>query len=181
MKASLNDIRAPGRRVPFRRAVLYTSLISAAGLLSGVVAKLLDIYPTVLGDIFSEMSVWIFICTVISVQSSTPSRAAANVFSFCIGMVAAYYLTAELTASYYSLPFVYGWTVFAFITPAFAFCTWYAKGKKPASRLVGIGIILMMMISAVVLFDRIRISDIIFAVLTGVVIFRSSHFKAKNR
>ena len=168
----LDNVRTPDRQVPFLKAVLYTMLIAGAGVLFGVTAKLLDIYTSDLGNIFSQMSVWIFLCTVISVLSSTPLRAAVNVFSFCIGMLPAYYLTAELTASVYSMMFVHGWTVFALLTPAFAFCAWYARGKRLISKIVSTVIIFIMLVAAAVLFDKIRISDIIFAVLTGIVLFK---------
>lgn len=167
-----NKIRTPNRRTPFQKALLHTILIAGAGVLLGVIAKLLDIYTSNLGHIFSQMSVWIFLCTVISVLSSMPLRAAVNVFSFCMGMLPAYYVTAELTSSVYSMQFVYGWTVFALLTPAFAFCTWYAKGKRLISDIVGACIIVVMLAAAVVVFDKIRIADIVFAVLTGIVLFK---------
>ena len=168
----LNSIRTPDSQVPFLKALFYTILIAGAGVLLGVAAKLLDIYTSNLGNIFSQMSVWIFLCTVISVLSRTPLRAAENVFSFCMGMLPAYYLTAELTLSVYSMSFIYGWTVFALLTPVLAFCAWYAKGKKLISRIVSAGIILVMLVAAAVLFDKIRISDILFAVLTGIVLLK---------
>lgn len=168
----LNDIRTPNRRTPFLKALLHTVLITGAGILLGVAAKLLDIYTSNLGHIFSQMSVWIFLCTVISILSSTPLRAAINNFLFCIGMLPAYYVTAELTSSVYSMLFVHGWTVFALLTPAFAFCAWYAKGKRLISKIISAGIILVMLAVAVVIFDKIRVADIIFAVLTGIVLFK---------
>lgn len=168
----LNNIRTPDRRMPFQKALFHTMLIAGVGILLGIAAKLLDIYTSNLGHVFSQMSVWIFLCTVISVLSSTPLRAAINVFLFCMGMLPAYYLTAELTSSVYSMLFVHGWTVFALLTPAFAFCAWYAKGKRLISKIIGAGIILVMLAAAVIIFDKIRIADIIFAVLTGIVLFK---------
>ena len=168
----LDNIRTSDRQTPFPKALLHTILTAGAGSLLGVAAKLLDIYTSNLGNIFSQMSVWIFLCTVISVLSSTPLRAAVNVFSFCMGMLPAYYLTAELTSNVYSMSFIYGWTVFALLTPVLAFCTWYAKGKRLISRIVSAGIILVMLVAAAVLFGKIRISDILFAVLTGIVLLK---------
>lgn len=133
---------------------------------------MLDIYTTNLGNIFSQMSVWIFLCTVIAVLSSTPFRAAVNVFLFCIGMLVTYYITAELTSSVYSTLFIYGWTVFALLSPALGFCTWYAKGKGFLSKSIVAGIILVMLAAAVILFDKIRVADIVFAVLTGFVLLK---------
>lgn len=172
MKNTLNRIRTPVRKVQFSKAVLHTVVIAGTGILLGAVAKMLDIYTTNLGNIFSQMSVWIFLCTVIAVLSSTPFRAAVNVFLFCIGMLVTYYITAELTSSVYSTLFIYGWTVFALLSPALGFCTWYAKGKGFLSKSIVAGIILVMLAAAVILFDKIRVADIVFAVLTGFVLLK---------
>lgn len=168
----LNKIRTPNRKIQFSKALLHAVLIAGAGILAGVAAKLLDIYTSNLGNIFSQMSVWIFLCTVIAVLSDTPFSSAANVFSFCIGMLAAYYTTAELTSSEYSMEFVYGWTVFAFLTPALGFCTWYAKGKGMIPKMIIAWIILVMLAAVIILFDRIRAADIVFAVFTGFVLLK---------
>lgn len=172
MKNPLNKIRTPNRKVQFSKALLHTVVIAGTGILLGAVAKLLDIYTSNLCNIFSQMSVWIFLCTVIAVLSSTPFRAAVNVFSFCIGMLAAYYLTAELTSSVYSMLFIYGWTLFALLSPALGFCAWYARGKGLVSKIIIAGIIFVILAAAVILFDKIRIADVIFAVLTGVVLLK---------
>lgn len=168
----LNKIRTPNRKVQFSKALFHTVIMAGTGILLGVVSKLFDIYTTNIGDIFSQMSVWIFLCTLISVLSSTPFRAAVNVFSFCAGMLLAYYLTAELTSSVYSTLFIYGWALFALLCPALSFCTWYAKGKGWLSKSIVAGIILVMLAAAMVLFDKIRVADIVLAVLTSIVLLK---------
>lgn len=165
-----NNKRIPNRTTPFTKALFHTGLITAAGLLLGIAAKLLDIHTSNLGNIFSQMSVWLFLCTLLAVYSSTPKRAAVNVFCFCTGMLAVYYLTAELTASVYSPLFIYGWIVFALFSPALGFCAWYAKGKGLLAKIITAGIIIVLFAVAVILFDKIRVSDIIFALLIGIVL-----------
>lgn len=164
------QIRVPQKQVSPRGKLIHSTAITAAGLITGIVIKLLDIYTTNLGNVFSQLSVWILICSAIAVYSSTPKRAAVNVFSFCAGMLATYYLTAELTESPYSSVFICGWAAFSLFSPIFAFFTWYAKGKGIISKLLTIGIICVMLIAATVLFDGIRFSDLIIAVLTAVVL-----------
>lgn len=165
-------IRRPQKRIPLNRAVIYSMGIMACGLITGVGVKLMDIYTVHLGNIFSQMSVWIFLCSVLAVYSSTPRRAAVNVFLFCAGMLLTYYLTAEGMHSPYSMTFVYGWSVFSLFSPLLAFFTWYAKGKGTVSRLLTAGIVVVLLVLAVLLFDRIRISDLIFAVLTAVILIK---------
>ena len=165
-------IRRPQKRIPLNRAVIYSMGIMACGLITGVGVKLMDIYTVHLGNIFSQMSVWIFLCSVLAVYSSTPRRAAVNVFLFCAGMLLTYYLTAEGMHSPYSMTFVYGWSVFSLFSPVLAFFTWYAKGKGTVSRLLTAGIVVVLLVMAVLLFDRIRNSDLIFAVLTAVILIK---------
>ncbi len=167
-----NNICKPNSEVSFSKTLLHTGLIIIVGMVLGVVAKLLDIYTSYLGNLFSQMSVWIFLCTLLAVYSSTPVRAAANVLFFCVGMLGTYHLTAELTASVYSTLFLHGWTVFALFTPAMGFCAWYAKGSGLLAKFIAGSIILVLLVAAVVLFDRIRISDIVFALLIGIVLFK---------
>ena len=172
--------RTPGRITPFKKALIHTVLITVLGLLLGFTAKMFDIYTLVLGDIFSQMSVWFFICTLTAVYSSTPKRAGVNVFSFCAGMLFAYYLTAELTGSVYSVSFIYGWSAFALLSPAMGFCAWFAGGSGALSKIITAGIIISLFISAVVLFDKIRASDIIFSLLIIIVLLnkgRKKHIK----
>lgn len=168
----LERIRRPQKRIPLNRAVIYSMGIMACGLITGVGVKLMDIYTVHLGNIFSQMSVWIFICSALAVYSSTPRRAAVNVFLFCAGMLLTYYLTAEGMHSPYSMTFVYGWSVFSLFSPVLAFFTWYAKGKGAVSRLLTAGIVVVLLVMAVLLFDKIRISDLVFAVLTAAILMK---------
>lgn len=168
----LNNIRKAEKKVPVSKVLLHTALLFCSGLIIGAAAKLLDIYTTNLGNIFSQTSVWFFICTLISIYSSTAKRAGINVLFFCIGMLPAYYITAEITSSVYSYTFIYGWTIFAFFTPFMGFCVWYAKGKSRISKILSGGIIIIMMLTAIVLFDKLSLSDILFTLLTVFILFK---------
>lgn len=168
----LNRIRSPGGKLPRSKALLYSVSVTAFGFLIGTAAKLFDIYTTNLGNIFSQMSVWIFICVLIAVFSNSPLRAAINVLLFCVGMLASYYITAELLSSFYSMRFVFGWSLVALISPILGFCTWYAKGKGAISKIIASAVIVVMLVLSAALFEKIRISDIVLAVITGFVLFK---------
>lgn len=168
----LNDIRRPNKKTSFANAFVHTLLIFGVGIFWGVAAKFLDIYTTNIGNVFSQMSVWIFLCSMVAVWSSSSLRAAVNVFVFCIGMLPAYYLTAELTASVYSMTFVYGWLTFAVFSPVLGFCVWFAKGKGLIPKIIIAGVVIVMLAIAIILFDKVRISDIVFSVLTVVILLK---------
>jgi hypothetical protein len=167
----LNKIRELKRDSQINKKIAHSIEILIAGLTLGVSIKLFDIYTNHLGNIFSEISVWILLGTVIAVFSSTPKRAGINVFLFCIGMLVTYYLTAELTGSVYSWAFIYGWSVFSLCSPLFAYITWYAKGHGWVAKLLSTGIIFIMLTASLILFDKVRLSDIIIAILTAIVLF----------
>lgn len=168
----LKHMRAPDKKISFQQAVRHTFLLACAGLAFGAGAKFLDIYTMNLGNIFSQMSVWAFLGTWIAIYSSTPKRAATNVFVFCINMLAAYYATAEMTASPYSLIFAYGWAVFSLLSPILASIVWYAKGKGWVSIAITAGVIAFILFIAAIMFDKIRISDLAIAAVTGFMLLK---------
>lgn len=143
--------------------LVRSSLVLAAGLATGAGIKWLDLHTVYLGDIFSQTSVWILICTALAVLSRTPRRAAVNVGLYCWGMLPTYYLTADTLGSPYSMTFVRGWALFSLCAPLLAFLTWYAGGRGVLARLLSAGILLVMLGISLVLFDKIRLWDWIFA------------------
>lgn len=152
--------------VIMKKALRHPLALFALGALLGVLSKLLDIYAQNLGNIFSQLSIWILLGVGISVFSETMKRAAVNVFLFCIGMLITYYLTAELTGSVYSGTFIYGWTAFSLLSPAFACLAWLTKRPGVFSGVISAGILAVTLAASIVLFDGPRIYDwIILAVL----------------
>ncbi len=126
--------------IPTWKFVSFCAVFLMTGAGAGIISKLADVYTEIIGTFTSGMCLWIFLGTAISVFSKNPFRAAAYVFLFCAGMIAAYYLTAEVGGLYYSMSFVKGWCVFTAFTPVFAFFAWYARGRGAFSWVLRIGI-----------------------------------------
>lgn len=131
------------------------------GLGLGILSRLLDIYAQNLGNIFSQMAIWILFGVLISIYSSSGTKAAQNMFPFCIGMLITYYFAAFLTNGVYSNIFIIGWTIFACCSPIFAYVTWFAKEKGIFPKIISVGIVALSILSSVVFFDRLRIYDFI--------------------
>lgn len=131
------------------------------GLILGVISRLLDIYTTNLGNIFSQMAIWILFGVLISIYSSSKKKAMLNIFPFCIGMLITYYFVAFISKGVYSNMFIIAWTIFAFFSPILAYFTWMTKQKGIFPKIISIGIILVSILSSIVLFDRLRIYDFI--------------------
>lgn len=138
------------------------------GLFLGVLSRLFDMHYPNLGEIFSQMSVWILLGTLIAIYSPTKKAAMRNILPFCIGILLTYYATAMLTQGVYGWTFIIGWTIFAFLSPVMAYFAWMAKQHGLFSKIIGAGIVLVSILSSVFLFDRLRLYDL---VIDGMLIY----------
>ena len=141
------------------KKILNPHWMFCIGLILGIISRLLDIYTQNLGEIFSQMAIWILLGTLISIYSKTKKMAMMNIFPFCIGMLITYYIVAIITHGVYSRSFIIGWTIFALCSPIFAFFTWMAKEKGIIPKIISIGIIIVCVLSSIILFDKLRIYD----------------------
>lgn len=107
------------------------------------------------------VSVWILLGTLIAIYSPTMKDAALNILPFCLGMLFTYYAAAMLTHGVYGWSFIIGWTVFALLSPLMACLTHITKRRGVIPKVIGTGIVLVSVASGVLLFDRLRIYDII--------------------
>ena len=135
------------------------------GLILGVISRLLDIYTQNLGNILSQMAIWILFGILISIYSKTKKSAMINILPFCIGMLITYYFVAFISKGVYSN---IGWTIFALCSPILAYFTWMTKEKGIFPKIISIGIILVSIISTIVLFDRLRFYDFI---INGIMVY----------
>lgn len=152
---------APEDRTIKRRGLLCPLSMLACGLLLGAAARLFDIFCPTLGEIFSQMSVWILLGTLIAIYSPTMKDAALNILPFCFGMLFTYYAAAMLTHGVYGWSFIIGWTVFALLSPLMACFAHITKRCSVIPKVIGVGIVLVSVASGILLFDRLRIYDII--------------------
>ncbi len=148
-----------------KKIILNPAGMLLSGLLLGAVSRLLDIYTTNLGNIFSQMAVWILFGVLISIYSDTKKRAMRNIFPFCAGMLVTYYAVAVISHGVYSTTIIAGWTVFAVCSPIFAYFTWITKEKGAFPKIISVGILFVSVLSSVILFDGFRIYDVIINVL----------------
>ena len=144
-----------------RRTWINPLTMTIAGLLIGTIARLTDIYASNIGDIFSQMSIWILFGTCITLYSKSRKAAMVNVLLFCLGMLVTYYVTAALTDGIYGWPFIIGWTVFALVSPFLSYAVWMSKDNTLLSKIISIGIIIVSFLSTMILFDHLRIHDFV--------------------
>ena len=151
-----------------KKVILNPVGMLAAGLLLGGLSRLLDIYTTNLGNVFSQLAIWILFGVLISIYSSTKRKAMGNILPFAVGMLLTYYGAAVLTHGVYSPIFIAGWTIFALCAPVFACFAWMTKERGVFPKIISIGILLVSVLSSVVLFDSFRVYDV---VINGLLIY----------
>ena len=128
--SALDRFRAPRPAPSPARRLLGLLAMAAAGLAAGVLAKWADFSGIrLLGDVFSELPVWILLGLVIARCSGSPGRAAAHALVFFLAMIPAYYLAAEWMDGVWGMTYVYGWTIVACLSPFAACAVWYAFGR----------------------------------------------------
>ncbi len=146
-----------------KRMILNPISMFTAGLLLGVISRLLDIYTENLGNIFSQLAIWILTGTLIAIYSDTKKKAMFNILPFCIGMLITYYFAAFVSKGVYSDIYIVGWTVFALLSPIMAYFAWMSKEKGVFSIIFRVGIVAVSLLSSIVFFDRLRVYDFIIA------------------
>ena len=142
-----------------KKVVLNPVGMLAAGLALGILSRWLDLYTTNLGNVFSQLAIWILLGVLISIYSSTKRRAMGNILPFALGMLLTYYGAAIVTHGVYSQVYMIGWTLFALCSPVFAWFAWLTKERGIFPKLIRVSILLVSVLSSVVLFDGFRIYD----------------------
>lgn len=153
------------------KKLLSPASMLLAGLLLGVTIRLLDIYTQVLGEIFSQLTVWVLLCSAIAVFSPTPKRAMVNVFPFCAGMLLTYYLTAMATHGVYGTSFILGWSVVSLLAPGLAWIVWFVRKPGLPAKLLAAAIAVTTAGANLVLYGGPRFYDFILLLLLVCLLF----------
>ena len=108
--------------------IIYSVAITGAGLLLGYIAKATD-SVSIIGDITTELGIWIFLSAFVAAYSSKPIHAAINVTLFFLAMLCSYYLYGHLVLGFFPKAYFLGWLAVAIASSAYGFIVWFSKGK----------------------------------------------------
>ncbi|MGN1399446.1 MAG: hypothetical protein ACI4WG_05565 [Erysipelotrichaceae bacterium] len=150
----------------------------AFGLLIGVLAVILDLFTDNMGNIFSQLAVFILIGVVISLYSNKPITAAVNMFSFSAFMLLGYYLLKYLLKIDIFVDYIVGWAVVCLISPFLAIIVYSSKKRNVFSLIIKVGIVMVSLLSSYILFDRIRFYDILInLIIVYFLFFRKDYYE----
>ncbi|CEN87077.1 hypothetical protein [Paraclostridium sordellii] len=143
------------------KKLLNTILIFILGVSLGILSKWLDSllsYDSILfhrfietidlGNILSELPIWILIGTAISVFSKSPKRASLNVFLFFLGMNISYHMYTVYILGFNPQSYMMIWYSITLISPLMAQLCWYAKQNSKFSSILRVIIFTTMMVFA---------------------------------
>ena len=165
---------------PVKHRLLNPLTMLRAGLLIGLIARLLDIFTQNLGNLFSSLPVWVLLCTLIAVYSPTKKAAAMNVLPFCLGMLLTYYLTAHISGGVYGWTYILFWSALALCTPFCAVIAWLAKEPGLRGKILSVGIIVGTTIVSRAFFDKLRLHDILILALLAWVMLRPRRLPGRS-
>ncbi len=123
--------------------LVYNSLFFAViiGVSLGLAAKLVDVpeitsVSPIFDDLFGRFGIWIFVATLFSVFSSTPTNAALKVFAFFVSMIITYYTYTILFLGFFPKKQIILWSTFSLISPFCAVVMWHTKENKSISNIL---------------------------------------------
>jgi len=129
IKQRINDIRQLPEKVNFKHELFYTLSVMILGLLFGLIAKSTDSI-SVIGEIGTNLGVWIFIGTLIAAYSHTPLLAALNLPVFLLSMLTSYYIYGLFVLGFFPRAYFLGWLVVSLLSPIGSFVIWFSRGKS---------------------------------------------------
>lgn len=108
--------------------ILYAAGCVLLGLLLGWVAKATD-SVSLIGEIGTELGIWVFIATLVAAYSRTPWLAAIHVPLFFLAMLASYYIYGQIMLGFFPMSYFMGWLIVSLLSSVAGFVAWFAKGK----------------------------------------------------
>jgi hypothetical protein len=114
---------------------LFSLVIILCGALLGLVSKAMD-SVSVVGDITTEIGVWIFLASILTLLCKTPITTAVNTLLFFLAMLAAYYLYGNFVLGFFPHAYFHSWLLLTFLTPVGGFLLWFAHGRNLVSNAI---------------------------------------------
>lgn len=170
--------------------LLNTTVIFILGIILGIFSKWLDslsLYDSIpwhrfieiidLGNILSELPIWVLLAITISIFSESPKRASLNVFLFFLGMNISYHMYTVYMLGFNPKSYMIIWYSITLISPLLATLCWYAKKDSTIATMLRIIIFTTMMVFSFhigwIYISLGRIVNTIFLIITVIVLWKN--------
>jgi hypothetical protein len=154
LKAKLNKIREPRTGRSMLLDIGASFLILIFGIALGILSKYLDgmdfdhfnfllsiAARLDLGNVLTEMAIWLVMALAISALSRSPLKAAINVFLFFGGMDISYHLSSVLIKGFDPGSYMLIWYGITLVSPILGIICWYARSDSLVSIIMDIAIL----------------------------------------
>lgn len=179
IKEKLYQIRKPSERNTMRYHISLAIAVFLFGVLLGWLAKELD-NTLVIGEIGTQLGLWIFTVTMISVYSRCAGLAALHTFLFLAAMLTAYYLHTVYINGFFPKHYIIVWTGFALLSPVYGWTVWFAKGEGWAAALCAAVPISLLAAEGYAFFYTFRAS-LLFDIVAAILLFLLLPKSAKQK
>ena len=118
--------RAYPKNISIKSEILISFCVLLLGATLGLIAKLTD-SVSIIGEIGTEIGIWIFVASLIAGYSRYPLSAAINVFLFFCAMLAAYYIYGQMALGFFPRSYFIGWLVVTLLSPLGGAIIWFSR------------------------------------------------------
>ena len=135
LNQQIQKLRPYPQKLSIKTEIVFSVVSTIIGIALGFIAKMTDSI-SIIGEIGTEIGIWIFVATLIAAFSHYPLSAAINVFLFFISVLFAYYTYGQLVLGFFPQSYFYGWLIMAFISPIAGIAVWFSKADKVIGSVV---------------------------------------------
>jgi hypothetical protein len=135
INATIQKFRAYPAKLSMKKEIGMAVCIIAIGIAMGLIAKMTD-SVSIIGEIGTEIGIWVFAATLIAACSCYPFSAAINVFLFFISMLGSYYLYTYIVFGFFPTSYFTGWLIITLLSPFAGFIAWFTKAKGALGSVV---------------------------------------------
>lgn len=128
MRKAINAIRLMPEKIDIKREKRISLFVMLLGLALGYIAKKTDSI-SMIGEIGTDLGIWVFIASIIVAFSHTPITAAINAPIFFLSMLASYYLYGHLVLGFFPRAYFLGWLAVSLLSPIGGVFVWFSRGN----------------------------------------------------
>lgn len=86
-----------------------------------------------IGELTTELGLWVFAAALIAAYSRYPISAAIYVTYFFLSMLCSYYIYGQLVLGFFPKSYFMGWLVLSLLSSFAGFLVWFSKGRGIAA------------------------------------------------